>query len=70
VIDHVEYTIDVTESSRYDESGALVAPGARRIRNLTFKGAPVDPNQPFLVVTNNLICYPSLDRRKVEFSGF
>ena len=34
-------------------SGALVAPGARRIRDLTFKGAPVDPNQPFLVVTNN-----------------
>ena len=26
---------------------------ARRIRDLTFKGAPVDPNQPFLVVTNN-----------------
>src|SRR6202044_690789 len=53
VIDDVEYTIDVTESARYDESGALVAPGAHRIRDLTFNGAPVDPNQPFLVVTNN-----------------
>ena len=53
VIDGVEYTIDVTESARYDESGALVAPGAHRIRDLTFKGVPVDPDQSFLVVTNN-----------------
>jgi 2',3'-cyclic-nucleotide 2'-phosphodiesterase / 3'-nucleotidase len=53
VIGGVDYTIDVTQLARYDESGALVAPGARRIHRLTFKGAPVDPNQPFLVVTNN-----------------
>jgi 2',3'-cyclic-nucleotide 2'-phosphodiesterase/3'-nucleotidase len=53
VIDGVDYAIDVTQLARYDESGALVAPGARRIHGLTFKGAPVDPNQPFLVVTNN-----------------
>ena len=31
----------------------MVAPEARRIHDLTFDGAPVDPNQPFLVVTNN-----------------
>ena len=53
VIDGVEYTIDVTEPARYDESDALVAPRAHRICDLTLKGAPVDPNQPFLVVTNN-----------------
>ena len=53
VIDGVKYTIDVTEPARYDESGALVAPRAHRICDLTLKGAPVDPNQPFLVVTNN-----------------
>jgi 2',3'-cyclic-nucleotide 2'-phosphodiesterase / 3'-nucleotidase len=53
VIDGVEYTIDVTKSARYDDSGALIAPDARRIRDLTFNGAPVDPNQSFLVVTNN-----------------
>ena len=53
VIDGVDYTIDVTKSARYDESGALIAPEARRIRELKFKGAPVDPNQSFLVVTNN-----------------
>jgi 2',3'-cyclic-nucleotide 2'-phosphodiesterase/3'-nucleotidase len=53
VIDGVAYTIDVTEPARYDDSGALVAPEARRIRDLTFNGAPVDPKQSFLVVTNN-----------------
>jgi len=53
VIDGVEYTIDVTQAPRYDESGAVVAPEARRIRDLKFKGAPVDPSQAFLVVTNN-----------------
>ena len=53
VIDGVAYAIDVTEPARYDDSGALVAPEARRILNLTFNGAPVDPTQSFLVVTNN-----------------
>jgi 2',3'-cyclic-nucleotide 2'-phosphodiesterase/3'-nucleotidase len=53
VIDGVDYAIDVTERARYDESGALIATESHRIRDLTFKGAPVDPNQPFLVVTNN-----------------
>ena len=52
-VDGVEYLIDVTQPARYDELGALIAPVARRIRDLTFKCAPVDPNQPFLVVTNN-----------------
>jgi 2',3'-cyclic-nucleotide 2'-phosphodiesterase/3'-nucleotidase len=53
VIDGVECLIDVTQPARYDESGALIAPEARRIREVTFKGAPVDPAQSFLVVTNN-----------------
>ncbi len=53
VIDGVEYAIDVTAAARYDESGALVAPQARRIRDLAFNGAPIDPGQAFLVVTNN-----------------
>jgi 2',3'-cyclic-nucleotide 2'-phosphodiesterase/3'-nucleotidase len=53
VIDGVSYAIDLTEPARYDDSGAVVAPQARRIRDLTFEGAPVDPKQSFLVVTNN-----------------
>jgi 2',3'-cyclic-nucleotide 2'-phosphodiesterase/3'-nucleotidase len=53
VVDGVEYAIDLTEPARYDESGAVAAPQARRVRDFTFKGAPVDPRQTFLVVTNN-----------------
>jgi len=53
VIDGVEYLIDVAQPPRYDESGALVAPEARRIRDLKFNGAPIAPKQAFLVVTNN-----------------
>ena len=53
VVDGVEYAIDVTEPARYDELGVLVEPQARRIRDLTFEGAKVDPRQTFLVVTNN-----------------
>jgi 2',3'-cyclic-nucleotide 2'-phosphodiesterase/3'-nucleotidase len=53
VIDGVTYAIDVTQPSRYDSEGALVAPQARRIVDLQFEGKPIDEAQPFLVVTNN-----------------
>jgi 2',3'-cyclic-nucleotide 2'-phosphodiesterase/3'-nucleotidase len=52
-IDGVGYRIDLTQPARYDRSGALVAPQARRIRELTFDGQPVRDEQMFLVVTNN-----------------
>ena len=53
VIDGVEYVIDLAERPRYDESGRLIAPDARRVRDLRFNDAPVEPEQTFLVVTNN-----------------
>jgi 2',3'-cyclic-nucleotide 2'-phosphodiesterase/3'-nucleotidase len=53
VIDGVTYSIDVTQPSRYDAEGDLVAPQARRIRDLNFDGKPIDERQFFLVVTNN-----------------
>ena len=53
VIDGVNYEIDVTQPSRYDDDGKLVAPDAHRIRNFSFGGAPIDPGQAFVVVTNN-----------------
>ena len=53
VIDGVTYAIDVTRPARYDNSGELIAPGTRRIHDLTYNGAPIDPKQTFLVVTNN-----------------
>lgn len=53
VIDGVTYRIDVTQASRYDQEGKLVAPEAHRIVGLSFAGAPIDEAAQFIVVTNN-----------------
>lgn len=53
VIDGVTYRIDVTQPSRYDGAGRLVAPGARRILDLCREGRPVEDAQEFIVATNN-----------------
>ncbi len=53
VIDGVTYAIDLSQASRYDSDGKLTAPGAHRIVDLRFDGAPIDPKQSFLVATNN-----------------
>ncbi|OCA88261.1 hypothetical protein A8F94_10705 [Bacillus sp. FJAT-27225] len=53
VIDGVTYEIDVTEPAKYDPKGNLVNDSANRIKNLEFDGKPIDPNQVFLVATNN-----------------
>ena len=53
VIAGVQYKIDPTQASRYDNDGKLVAPDAHRIKDLTYDGKPVTDNQQFLVVTNN-----------------
>ena len=74
VIDGVEYAIDVVEPARYDELGALIAPDARRIRDLKFNGAALDPNQVFLVVTNSYRAsggggFPGCDGRSVAIEA-
>ena len=53
VIDGVTYQIDVSQPSRYDADGALVAENAHRIVNLHYQGEPVQDDQEFLVATNN-----------------
>lgn len=53
VIAGVQYKIDPTQASRYDNDGKLVAPEAHRIKDLTYNGKPVADDQQFLVVTNN-----------------
>ncbi|QBY01160.1 bifunctional 2',3'-cyclic-nucleotide 2'-phosphodiesterase/3'-nucleotidase [Rhodophyticola sp. CCM32] len=53
VIDGVEYQIDLSQPSRFDRDGNVVSADANRIVNLTFNGAPVDPDQQFIVATNN-----------------
>ena len=52
-LDGVSYRIDVTQPARYERSGKLVAPDARRIRDLQFNGRPVADADSFTVVTNN-----------------
>lgn len=57
VIDGVNYQIDVTQPARYDGECQTINPKAERIKNLTFKGKPIDPNATFLVATNNYRAY-------------
>jgi len=53
VIDGVTYRIDLTQPSRYDNDGNVVAPDAHRIVDLQFNGAPIDEAAEFIVATNN-----------------
>uniref|UniRef100_UPI003F55E051 bifunctional 2',3'-cyclic-nucleotide 2'-phosphodiesterase/3'-nucleotidase n=1 Tax=Peribacillus sedimenti TaxID=3115297 RepID=UPI003F55E051 len=53
VIDGVQYQIDVTKPAKYDPNGNVINPDSSRVMNLTYNGKPVDPNQDFIVVTNN-----------------
>ncbi|MBE3640405.1 bifunctional 2',3'-cyclic-nucleotide 2'-phosphodiesterase/3'-nucleotidase [Mangrovicoccus algicola] len=53
VIDGVSYRIDLSQPARYDEEGAVAAPEAHRIVDLSFGGKPVAPEQVFIVATNN-----------------
>ena len=53
VIDGVTYQIDLSQPSRYDNDGVVVAPDAHRIVNLQFNGAPIDDAAEFIVASNN-----------------
>lgn len=57
VIDGVNYQIDVSQPARYDGECALINDQAERIKQLTFKGKPIDPDAQFLVATNNYRAY-------------
>jgi 2',3'-cyclic-nucleotide 2'-phosphodiesterase / 3'-nucleotidase len=52
-LDGVSYRIDVTQPARYERSGKLVAPAARRIVDLRYRGEAIDGQARFLVATNN-----------------
>ena len=73
-LDGVSYTIDVTQAARYDRSGKLVAPDARRIRDLRYNGQPIDEQAWFAVVTNNYRAsgggaFPGLDGSNIVLSA-
>ncbi|HEX9859099.1 MAG TPA: bifunctional 2',3'-cyclic-nucleotide 2'-phosphodiesterase/3'-nucleotidase, partial [Paracoccaceae bacterium] len=53
VIDGVSYEIDLSQPSKYGPKGEDLNPGASRIVNLMFNGAPLDPAAEFVVATNN-----------------
>lgn len=54
VIDGVSYEIDVTVPPRYiGRDSVLANPQSHRISNLRFQGKLIDPDQVFLVATNN-----------------
>jgi 2',3'-cyclic-nucleotide 2'-phosphodiesterase/3'-nucleotidase len=53
VIDGLSYSIDLSEPARYDLHGQLVAPMARRIRDLEHAGQPVKDDDRFAIATNS-----------------
>lgn len=53
VIDGVTYQVDVTQPAKYKVDGTINDASASRIVKLNYNDKPVDPNQDFIVVTNN-----------------
>lgn len=52
-ISGVSYLIDPTAPPRFDQSGHLLDPNARRVRNLCHQGTPVAADDLFTIATNN-----------------
>lgn len=53
VISGLAWQIDLSVPARYDPTGALINPDARRIHDLTHMGRSVDPDAQFILVTNS-----------------
>ncbi|WP_226621937.1 bifunctional 2',3'-cyclic-nucleotide 2'-phosphodiesterase/3'-nucleotidase [Alloyangia pacifica] len=53
VIDGVTYQIDLSQPAMFDREGNVVNGDTNRIVNLSYNGAPVDPEAEFIIATNN-----------------
>lgn len=53
VIDGVTYRIDLTQPPKYAPKGELINADANRIQDLKYNGQEIDPEQQFVVATNN-----------------
>ncbi|MET3850971.1 bifunctional 2',3'-cyclic-nucleotide 2'-phosphodiesterase/3'-nucleotidase [Paenibacillus sp. OAE614] len=53
VISGITYEIDVTQPAKYKLDGSLNDPDASRIVRLCYEGAPLDPDQEFIVISSN-----------------
>ncbi len=74
VIDGVTYQIDLSEPAKFDRDGNVVAPDTDRIKDLKFNGQPIDPEQEFIIATNNYRAsgggsFPGADGSTVIFEG-
>ncbi|MWN31295.1 MULTISPECIES: bifunctional 2',3'-cyclic-nucleotide 2'-phosphodiesterase/3'-nucleotidase [unclassified Gilliamella] len=72
-IDGVNYQIDITKPPRYDANCQLINPTSERINNLTYQQKPINPNQTFLIATNNYRAYsgifPGTGEKNVKFNS-
>ncbi|OCG12936.1 2',3'-cyclic-nucleotide 2'-phosphodiesterase [Gilliamella sp. App6-5] len=72
-IDGVNYQIDVTKPPRYDANCQLINPTSERISNLTYQQKSIDPNQEFLIATNNYRAYsgifPGTGEKNIKFNS-